>query len=74
MVHGFMQRHAITTPQKASSQLKLSEPTINAAFRHLQEIGIVKEITGKKRRRAYAYSAYLNLLIEGTEPKRTMAV
>jgi Fic family protein len=70
MVHAMMQRHAITTPQKASSELKLSEPTVNAAFRHLQEIGIVKEITGKKRRRAYAYGAYLDLLIEGTEPKR----
>lgn len=70
MVHGLLQRHAITTPQKASKELRLSEPTINSAFRHLEELGIVREATGKKRRRAFTYSAYLGLLIEGTEPRR----
>lgn len=70
MVYGLLQRHAITTPQKASRELHLSEPTTNAALRHLQTIGIVKEMTGKKRRRVFSYTSYLDLLIEGTEPKR----
>ena len=30
--------------------------------------GIVREITGKRRQRVYAYTDYLAILSEGTEP------
>ncbi len=34
----------------------------------LEELGIVREITGKKRNRIFAYDRYLTILSEGTEP------
>ena len=41
-------------------------PTVNAALRELERLGIVEEITGKARGRVYAYAAYMKLLGEGT--------
>jgi len=32
------------------------------------KLGVLEEITGKKRDRVYAYKTYLNLLEEGTDP------
>jgi Fic family protein len=34
----------------------------------LRALGIVREITGRKRERVYAYQAYLDILNEGAEP------
>jgi hypothetical protein len=41
---------------------------VTAALRHLAELGIVREITGRKQRRLFRYEAYVRLLSEGTEP------
>ena len=34
----------------------------------LENLGIVREITGRKRERVFAYARYLSILGEGTEP------
>jgi hypothetical protein len=34
----------------------------------LENLGIVREITGRKRERVFAYTRYLAILNEGTEP------
>jgi hypothetical protein len=34
----------------------------------LAELGIAKELTGRKRDRVFAYDRYLAVLQEGTEP------
>ena len=34
----------------------------------MRQIGIMREITGKQRRRLFAYGRYLDILNEGTEP------
>ena len=46
---------------KAAELTGLTMPTISAAMARLQMMGIVKEITGRQRRRIYSYSAYLAL-------------
>lgn len=46
----------------------ISEPTANSALRHLEQLGVVREITGRKRDRAFSYPAYIQILSEGTEP------
>jgi Fic family protein len=48
--------------------LKLSLPTVGKSLEHLVELGIVREVTGKQRRRAFAYRKYLDVLDRGTEP------
>jgi Fic family protein len=46
----------------------LSGPTINTALEHLQTLGIVRELTGRKRDRVFSYHEYISILSEGTEP------
>lgn len=50
------------------SRSSLSPPTVNAALEQLQALGIVREITGRKRDRTFSYPAYIGILSEGTEP------
>jgi Fic family protein len=45
-----------------------SVPTVSRAVESLVALGIVKEITGRKRERVFAYGQYLEILAEGTEP------
>jgi Fic family protein len=47
---------------------KLSPPTIAAALEALQKAEIIREITGRKRNRLYAYKKYLDLMKKETEP------
>lgn len=67
-VHENMQRKPIISIGATAKALKLSVPTVTAAFHRLVKIGVVEEITGKKRDRVFAYSRYFNLVSEGTEP------
>jgi len=34
----------------------------------LADLGIARELTGRKRNRVFVYDAYLKILNEGTEP------
>lgn len=42
--------------------------TINKVLRKLIEQNIIREVTGKKKNRVYAYTQYIDILSEGTEP------
>lgn len=67
-VHEFMQRRPIVTVRAASRELGLSVPTVGNALDLMTASGILRETTGKRRNRVYAYAAYLSLLDRGTEP------
>lgn len=67
-VHDVLARHVVTSIPDAAEALPLSEPTVAAALRHLEELGIVRELTGRSRNRIWAYMEYLSILNEGTEP------
>ncbi len=69
-VHEYMQRKPIASIAAAAKALKLSIPTVTAALNHLARIGIVEEVTGKRRDRLFTYSRYFNIVSEGTEPLR----
>ena len=45
-----------------------SYSTVARAVEALEDLGIVREITGRKRERVFAYTRYLDILGEGTEP------
>ncbi len=61
-----------TTPifsiQTAVRKTGISFPTVNACVVHMRKLGLLREITGKRRRRLFVYDAYLSILNEGTEP------
>lgn len=69
-VHELLQQSPFVTAAMAAARTSLSAPTVHAALAELQRQGIVEEVTGKKRGRVFAYSAYLEILNDGTTPLR----
>jgi len=45
----------------------LSFPAVSSAMELLVELGIARELTGKRRNRLFVYERYLAVLNEGTE-------
>ncbi|WP_031407416.1 Fic family protein [Thiomonas sp. FB-Cd] len=43
-------------------------PTVARAVESLETLGIVREVTGRKRERVFGYTHYLDILNEGAEP------
>ena len=60
-------RCPIVTVASAMKLLDTSKPTATRAIEMLAGIGILVEMTGKKRDRSFAYRAYLERLRTGTE-------
>lgn len=58
----------ILSVTKIAETLGLSVPTVNTAVKNLEELGIVQELTGRRRGRLFVYRRYLDVLSEGTEP------
>jgi Fic family protein len=67
-IHALMQRHPYATAATLMRASGLTAPTVNAALEALRARGIVAEVTGRRRGRVFAYTAYLAILAEGTEP------
>src|SRR4051812_8907214 len=61
-VHELAGRRIGLTATTTASELKLSVPTVNAALRRLEEAGILREVTGRKRGKLYIYGGYLDRL------------
>jgi len=58
----------ILTLAEVRRRTGLSFPGVTNGMNVLVELGIAREITGKKRNRVFAYDRYLAILSEGTEP------
>ena len=67
-VHGYMQERPIIELGEAARALHLTVPTVSASVNHLLRLGIVAEITGRKRGRLFAYTRFLGTMNAGTEP------
>jgi len=62
------QSRPLATIASLAARTGASVPTVTRAVDALVNLGIVKEITGRKRERVFAYARYLDILSEGTEP------
>ncbi|HED12467.1 MAG TPA: Fic family protein [Gammaproteobacteria bacterium] len=67
-VHDLLQQRPIISITAACKALELTHPAVNKSLRKLEEMNIVKEITGRQRNRLYLYASYMNILNEGLEP------
>jgi Fic family protein len=70
--------HPIVTLPTTMKLLNTTKPTAAKAIGALCQAGVLHEITGRRRDRAYAYRAYLRVLAEDTDmpparPGRTRA-
>jgi Fic family protein len=68
LVHQHAQRHPLLSLGHTAQHTGLRFPAVARAVERMEGLGILHEITGKQRGRIYAYSAYLKILSEGTEP------
>jgi len=67
-VHQLMRKKPVFTISRLANDLELTRPTVASALKHLERLGIVRELTGRQRDRTFMYSKYLDILNEGTEP------
>jgi len=67
-VQELMQRKPFVRIRTAAKDLKLTVPTVTSALNHLVQLGIVKEVSRKRRDRLFSYSRYVSMVSEGTEP------
>ena len=63
-VHEALAQHPILSLPRAARMTKLSFPATSSAMKRLVEVGIAREMTGRRRDRVYVSSAYLKRLSE----------
>ncbi|MBK8595986.1 MAG: Fic family protein [Holophagales bacterium] len=66
-VHDALKSRPVTTVKELRSRTSLSFPAASAAVNLLVDLGIARELTGRRRNRVFAYDRYLAVLNEGTD-------
>ncbi|MET0395536.1 MAG: hypothetical protein ABW277_01785 [Longimicrobiaceae bacterium] len=64
-VYDLLRQRIVLSAPRAAGELGLTWPTVNAALRHLERLGIAREATGRSRDRLYVYGRQLELLNGG---------
>lgn len=67
-VHEALKARPITSMAQVCAATGLSFPAAASAMELLVELGVARELTGRRRNRLFAYDRYLAVLNEGTEP------
>jgi Fic family protein len=67
-LHNRFRRYPIGSIGKIAQGLGLTQPPVTKAIERMIGLGVLVELTGRRRDRVYAYRRYLDLLAEGTEP------
>jgi Fic family protein len=73
-LHELLQQTPFVTGKLLVERTGLTAPTLNAALADLGRLGIVEEITGRRRGRVFRYRGYLAILGEDTEPLDTTQI
>jgi Fic family protein len=66
-VHRALMEHPIATSGSLVKKTGITAATVNKALGHLEQLGIVKELTAQKRNRLFSYAAYIEIMSSGTE-------
>ena len=67
-VHNAFLQRPLASISKICELTGLWTTSVTSSIKHLEKLGIVKEVTGKRRNRLFCYSDYIQILNEGTEP------
>lgn len=59
----------VPPPAPEVPPLELTSPPVYAAIDRLEQAGILREATGRRRGKLYVYDKYFAILGEGTEPE-----
>lgn len=66
-VHRALMEHPIATSASLVEKTGITPATVNKALGHLEQLGIVKELTAQKRNRLFSYAGYIEIMSRGTE-------
>ena len=66
-VFDILRRRPVARIDALATETGVAYPTAARAVEALQTLGILREITGRRRERIFAYQAYLAILNEGAE-------
>jgi Fic family protein len=66
-IHQVLLERPIATPGWLTEKTGISPATVNKSLEHLQQLGIIKEITAQKRNRLFSYTKYIEIMDKGTE-------
>lgn len=68
--YNFLKKHPISNTKNIVKSSQSSLQTILRSLRILEEIGLVKELTGKHNNKIFIYKNYINIINQGTELKQ----
>ena len=66
-VHDALKQRPVVSMASVSQATGLSAPTVSVSLGSLEELGIIRELTGRRRNRLYGYAKYIAIMNEGTE-------
>ncbi|HEY1255315.1 MAG TPA: Fic family protein [Terracidiphilus sp.] len=67
-IHSYLQAKPVASISSISAGVSKTVTTVAAVLANLQQLGIVKESTGRRRNRIFVYQRCLDLIGEGIEP------
>jgi Fic family protein len=70
VVHEALQRQPIATSAALVKSTALTAATVNKSLAHLQDLGIVGELTNRQRGRVFSYRRYVRELASELEPAK----
>ena len=66
-VHRALMERPITTSGWLVKKTGITPATVNKCLAHLERLGIVRELTSRKRNRLFSYTGYVDIMNQGTE-------
>lgn len=66
-IHRAFMEHPMTTSGWLVGKTGITPATVNKALSHLRKLGIVRELTDRKRNRLFSYTGYVEIMSKGTE-------
>ena len=66
-IHRALMEHPIATSGRLVKKTGITPATVNKALRHLEQLGIMKELTAQRRHRLFSYAGYIEIMNRGTE-------
>lgn len=65
-IHRALMGHPIATAGSLAEQTGIAPATVNKCLAHLERLGIVRELTARRRNRVFSYGRYVEIMNRGT--------
>ncbi len=66
-IHRALMERPITTAGWLVKKTGITPATVNRCLAHLERLGIIRELTSRKRNRLFSYAGYVDIMNQGTE-------